>query len=286
MKYENKKHIRDEEGVAVRLYTHGDSAPHSHEFVELTYILEGEATHVVGGESMRVKPGDMFIIDLGVEHSYKLEEGKKITLCNCLFYPEFLTRAINGEGFIELAYDLFFSGYAFEGKEAKGFVSLLDADTSEIRGYILTMTEEQEKKKEGYLKVIRSLLTTVIIKMFRLCAEREHAPLPSFQRKLVGEVIDYIYAHDTKELSVGGISRAMFFSPSYLSRLFKQQTNLSLVKFIQEKKLETAASLLKGTNQSVDKIMAEVGYSDKKHFYDVFSRAYGMTPGEYRTKNT
>ena len=245
MKYENKKHIRDEEGVAVRLYTHGDSAPHSHEFVELTYILEGEATHVVGGESMHVKPGDMFIIDLGVEHSYKLEEGKKITLCNCLFYPEFLTRAINGEGFIELAYDLFFSGYAFEGKEAKGFVSLSDADTSEIRGYILTMTEEQEKKKEGYLKVIRSLLTTVIIKMFRLCAEREHAPLPSFQRKLVGEVIDYIYAHDTKELSVGGISRAMFFSPSYLSRLFKQQTNLSLVKFIQEKKLETAASLLK-----------------------------------------
>lgn len=286
MKYENKKHIRDEEGVAVRLYTHGDSAPHSHEFVELTYILEGEATHVVGGESMHVKPGDMFIIDLGVEHSYKLEEGKKITLCNCLFYPEFLTRTINGEGFIELAYDLFFSGYAFEGKEAKGFVSLSDADTSEIRGYILTMTEEQEKKKEGYLKVIRSLLTAVIIKMFRLCAEREHAPLPSFQRKLVGEVIDYIYAHDTKELSVGGISRAMFFSPSYLSRLFKQQTNLSLVKFIQEKKLETAASLLKGTNQSVDKIMAEVGYSDKKHFYDVFSRAYGMTPGEYRTKNT
>lgn len=65
MKYENKKHIRDEEGVAVRLYTHGDSAPHSHEFVELIYILEGEATHVVGGESMHVKPGDMFIIDLG-----------------------------------------------------------------------------------------------------------------------------------------------------------------------------------------------------------------------------
>ena len=115
--------------------------------------------------------------------------------------------------------------YKRQGKEAKGFVSLLDADTSEIRGYILTMTEEQEKKKEGYLKVIRSLLTAVIIKMFRLCAEREHAPLPSFQRKLVGEVIDYIYAHDTKELSVGGISRAMFFSPSYLSRLdvYKRQ---------------------------------------------------------------
>lgn len=283
MQYRKNKLIQEEEGVSVKLYTHGTSVRHSHEFVELTYVLDGRGRHIVGDESMDVSAGDMFIIDLWVEHEYVAEGNEKFTLCNCLFYPEFLTRVITAENFIELAYDMFFSGYA-EEKGAKGYLCLQNADTSEIRSYILSMVREQEEKAEGYLKVIRSLLTAVLIKMFRLCALNARAPLPSFQRRLVGEVIDYISGHDTKSLSVSEISQAMFFSPSYLSRLFKQHTNRSLVKFIQEKKIETAAELLVGTARPVEQIMSEVGYSDKKHFYELFYKSFGMTPGEYRQK--
>lgn len=95
--------------------------------------------------------------------------------------------------------------------------------------------------------------------------------MPSFQRRLVGEVIDYISGHDTKSLSVSEISQAMFFSPSYLSRLFKQHTNRSLVKFIQEKKIETAAELLVGTARPVEQIMSEVGYRTKSIFTSCFT---------------
>ena len=73
MQYRKNKLIQEEEAVSVKLYTHGTSARHSHEFVELTYVLDGRGRHIVGDESMDVSAGDMFIIDLGVEHEYVAE---------------------------------------------------------------------------------------------------------------------------------------------------------------------------------------------------------------------
>ena len=180
---------------------------------------------------MDVKKGDVILMDAGVEHEFATEKDERITLCNCLFYPEFLTRVITGDNFIDLAYDMFFSGYEDE-RGAKGYLCLLGADTSEIGRLVLTMVDEQEKKQEGYLKVIRSLLSVVLIKTFRLCESENRPTIPSAQRKIVSEIIDYVTAHDSKSLSVGVISHAMFFSPSYLSRIFKQQTGKSLVSFI------------------------------------------------------
>lgn len=272
--------INDNEGVSVKLYTHGSNAPHSHEFVELIYVLEGSGKHTIGNDTLEIESGDMFIIDIGVEHCYTVDEDKKLTLCNCLFYPEFLTHAI-ADNFIELAYDMFFGG-SDESTGTKGYVALVGADTSEIRRHILEMVNEQEKKDEGYLKIIRSLLTAVIIKMFRLCAKTNPQPMPSIQRKIVGEIIDYVMSHDSKELSVSEISEAMFFSPSYIGRLFRKQTNKSLVGFIREKRVEKAAELLSNTTRSIEQIMADVGYSDKKYFYEQFYKFFGATPGEYR----
>lgn len=285
MKLKGARHIKSEEGVSVKVYRHGSSNRHSHEFVELVYVLDGHARHVVGNEVMDVKKGDVILMDAGVEHEFATEKDERITLCNCLFYPEFLTRVITGDNFIDLAYDMFFSGYEDE-RGAKGYLCLLGADTSEIGRLVLTMVDEQEKKQEGYLKVIRSLLSVVLIKTFRLCENENRPTIPSAQRKIVSEIIDYVTAHDSKSLSVGVISHAMFFSPSYLSRIFKQQTGKSLVSFIQAKKIETAAELLRSTSYPVEKIMLDVGYADKKHFYEVFAAAYGTTPGEYRASGS
>ena len=282
MQLKGDRHINNDEGISVRVWRHGSGNRHSHEFVELVYVLDGRAHHTLGDETMELKKGDLFIMDVGVEHEFRVEDGEKITLCNCLFYPEFLTRVITGDSFIDLAYDMFFSGYE-DDRGAKGYLYLLGKDTSEIERLVLEMVDEQEKKREGYLKVIRSLLSVVLIKNFRLCeSSKKRPPLPSVQRKIVGEIVDYVAAHDSKDLSVGEISHAMFFSPSYLSRVFKQHTGKSLVRFIQSKKVETAAELLRATDYPIDKVMLDAGYSDKKHFYEVFSEVYGVTPGEYR----
>lgn len=43
--------------------------PHSHPHEQAGIVLEGELTFTVGGETRTLKPGDMWMIPGGVEHS-------------------------------------------------------------------------------------------------------------------------------------------------------------------------------------------------------------------------
>ena len=49
--------------------------------------------------------------------------------------------------------------------------------------------------------------------------------------------------------------------------------------------MENVAQKLSHTDESIESIMLDAGYGDKKSFYEQFSRMYGCTPGEYRRRN-
>jgi two-component system response regulator YesN len=89
----------------------------------------------------------------------------------------------------------------------------------------------------------------------------------------------------TDSVSVKKLSKEMFFSPEYLSRLFKKETGYSLVSFIQNRKIERAARLIRETDLPIESVMEKVGYSDKKHFYELFTKTYSFTPAAFRKVN-
>jgi YesN/AraC family two-component response regulator len=51
---------------------------------------------------------------------------------------------------------------------------------------------------------------------------------------------------------------------------------------IRKKRISLAAKMLKETDFSVETIMREVGYKDKKNFYDIFEKEFSSTPSTYR----
>ena len=55
-------------------------------------------------------------------------------------------------------------------------------------------------------------------------------------------------------------------------------------EYIREKRMENVAQKLSHTDESIESIMLDAGYGDKKSFYEQFSRMYGCTPGEYRRR--
>ena len=71
-------------------------------------------------------------------------------------------------------------------------------------------------------------------------------------------------------------------SPSHLSRLFRQQTGLSIIDYLTRIRMRAAEELLVHRKISIGTIAAEVGYRDANYFSRVFRRETGMTPREYR----
>ncbi len=98
----------------------------------------------------------------------------------------------------------------------------------------------------------------------------------------IQKVCDYINLHINSKLSIHELADFIGYSDYYLSRCFKQEMGVGLKEYIQDKKLNEACQLLKNTNLSVAEISEKLGFTAQSYFGDIFRRAMGISPGEYR----
>ena len=102
--------------------------------------------------------------------------------------------------------------------------------------------------------------------------------------KLVSDVSNYINRHMSETITVEAIAKEFFLSRSYLSKLFKAESSMSLSDFILTKKTDEAKYLLRYTNKSLTDISLSLGFSSPGHFSRVFKKYASITPHKYRKK--
>ena len=103
--------------------------------------------------------------------------------------------------------------------------------------------------------------------------------------KQVTETIDYIYAHLGERITVDELAKAINISPTYLSRIFKQEVGVSVSEYIRQRKIDAAKNLLCYSRYELADIANMLSYSSQSHFIQQFRAAVGMTPKAYRDRN-
>lgn len=98
----------------------------------------------------------------------------------------------------------------------------------------------------------------------------------------VAECIEYIYVHIQERITVDSLAGYTGLSPSHLSRLFKQETGVSISDYIREKKVGKAQELLRFSDFSLIEISSFLSFSSQSHFTQMFREFTGMTPKKYR----
>jgi two-component system response regulator YesN len=99
--------------------------------------------------------------------------------------------------------------------------------------------------------------------------------------RLILELQEYIRENLSGDLSLTRLGDHVRLNPSYLSRLYKQLTGMSLTDYISEVRIETAKKLLH-TNMKIQDIAEAVGYYSGTAFARFFKKHLNMTPQEYR----
>ncbi|MBO9607683.1 MAG: response regulator [Paenibacillaceae bacterium] len=99
---------------------------------------------------------------------------------------------------------------------------------------------------------------------------------------VVRRVNEYIQDHIGGDLSLTRLTEIVHLTPSYLSRLYKQQTRQSLTDFIMQARLDKAKELLAGSHKKIYQIGFELGFQSAPYFNRLFKKAVSMTPQEYR----
>lgn len=100
--------------------------------------------------------------------------------------------------------------------------------------------------------------------------------------KAVMICIDYIYAHIKERITIEDLAEYTGLSASYLSRLFKKETGVSVSDYVREKKIEKAQHLLKFCDYSLIEIANYLSFSSQSHFIQLFKDFTGITPKKYR----
>ncbi len=101
----------------------------------------------------------------------------------------------------------------------------------------------------------------------------------------VSDAIDYIYAHVRERITVNDIADAICISPAYLSRIFKQETGISISEYIRQRKIDMAKNLLRFSDYDLSSIAYMLSYSSQSHFIQHFRSQTGVTPKAYRASN-
>jgi len=101
-------------------------------------------------------------------------------------------------------------------------------------------------------------------------------------RRMIRKLMEYIDTNPDGDLRLQVLAEYCGIHATYLSQLFKAETNCNLSDYITQARLNRAKQLLATTNLKIYDVAHLSGYQSPKHFMLVFKQHLGMTPSEYR----
>lgn len=104
------------------------------------------------------------------------------------------------------------------------------------------------------------------------------------ENQIVKKTADYIELHLAEDLSLNKIARELNYSKFYIARTFAEETGTTVHKYIQGRRLSTAARQLVESDRPITDIAYEAGYSTPQAFSQAFRRLYLCPPQSYRKK--
>lgn len=101
----------------------------------------------------------------------------------------------------------------------------------------------------------------------------------------LNRVFRFIESHYHQSIGLGDVAQAVGYSPAYLTNLVQNQTGRTVKRWIIERRMAQARTLLMTTSESVQHIAEAVGYSDASYFVRQFRQMHGTSPHAWRTSS-
>jgi len=129
---------------------------------------------------------------------------------------------------------------------------------------------------------LNTALAVRIVRHFVDASKIAPAPSNGLSGERLRRVRDYIEAHLDDRLTLADLAGVACLSPYHFSRSFKHAVGVGPQRYVMQRRIERAKTLMRRTRQPLASIALEVGFADQSHLTGVFPRETGMTPGRFR----
>jgi len=274
----SKKILSDGKQIDIRPHTRFVHFPeHSHDYVEIVYMCAGSTTHIINGEKLTLREGELlFLCQSAKQEIYPA--GYDDIAVNFIVLPDFFNLILQMIGEEDTPIRIFLLDCLRNKKSQTGFLHFKVSDVLPIQNLvenlIYTMVYDTPNKRNINQLTMGLLFMQLINYTDRLVASNN-------EEQTVVKVLKYIeenYSHG----SLSELSHNLHYDISALSREIKNRTGKKYTELVQEKRLSQSCFLLKNTNLNVDEIANKIGYENISFFYRIFKVKYGISPKKYR----
>ncbi|EOR28169.1 AraC family transcriptional regulator [Clostridium sartagoforme AAU1] len=247
---------------------------HCHEdFIELSFVTSGSVDYLIEGEEYTLKKGQVLISNPGIYHKELFNSN---TNCRELHLGLTDINIFNNckKDFIDI-----------------GDKNVLTLNTykDEILKTCQDIVDEQKNHKQTSPFMLKSLVMKVLVLLHREINEEipnlnsQEFSFKSREKKvLVESITKYLNENYTEDISLYTLSKNMYLSPVYISKIFKELMGDSPINYLIQIRLIKAKNLLEDSKLSIKTIAKMVGYNDPYYFSKLYKKYYGISPNKAR----
>lgn len=231
--------------LSIRSYSTKPTS-HSHHFDQLVLPLRGVINIRVGSFNGKVAPGECVIVKAEEEHLFTAESEARFVVADMHNLPSNLS-------------------------SSQCTVFAINTSLISYLNFIENQLEHQ----------INAPLEVAMFETFFLLLS-EQPLLPKLDKR-IGAAISYIEQNIEEPLQIKHLAKIAFLSETQFKKLFKQQTNTTVMGYVTRLRMEKAQALLMHTDYPLQIIGEKVGYKEISAFSRKFSQYFGFSPTKFNT---
>jgi AraC-like DNA-binding protein/ligand-binding sensor protein len=152
-------------------------------------------------------------------------------------------------------------------------------DREALRRAFFTTRTVPAKQHEAVVKLLTIFAQHLSMLSNQVVVQQENAEPPVITRAK-----DFIQEHQTENLRLGHVAKAVNTSTFYFCKMFKKVTGINFTDYLSRVRIEKSKNLLLNPNLRVSEIAFEVGFQSLTHFNRVFKKILGQSPTQYRAQ--
>lgn len=266
--------------IQVRTHTRFIHFPeHTHNYVEMIYMCSGSTHHVINGEDVILKQGELLILNQNaVQEIYPAGEGD--VAVNFIILPEFFDYGLKMIETEENQLRDFIVDCLRGENHLAGYLHFKVAEVLPVQNLLENLIWTIVNKQPNKRSINQATMGLLFLQLMNHMDKME-TDAASEQQKFIIQVLSYVEEH-YKSGELTELAEELHFDIYWLSKEIRKRTGKTYTDLVQAKRLSQAAYLLRTTAMNVIDISMAVGYDNISYFHRIFQKKYGMTPRRYR----
>lgn len=253
---------------------------HRHTEIQISWIINGEGTLIVGNTMHYFQSGDLFVIGANQPHLFKSdssffdpENRKKIHSLNIFFNPAgFISALLKFPEMLSIKKFIESSNIGMQAsgnnavKLAEHFLKISNASTGFRLAYFIELLQVMANFKHWQYLSAQSFATTIT----------------DSEGLRMNEIYRYTMDHFTENITLEKISSIACLTPQSFCRYFKKHTSKTYIHFLNEVRInEACKKFIENSFDSIGNVAYQCGFNSVVSFNRVFKNNTKKTPKDF-----